>query len=126
MYLLDQVFVELDNCSCYPPTPPACESSKQHTQHPTLYITRIRSRGEFEGGDPYGRLTPTHRPAKAGEGRRGGPKAADRVGALVLFLEEAPRETAVFRHEYPPPRGRRLSNTGTIFFEKPLKINEHH
>ena len=59
------------------------------------------------------------------DGRRRLPKAADRVGALVLFLDEALRETTVFRHEYPPPRGRRLSNTGTIFLEKPLEINEN-
>ena len=89
-----------------PPTPPACESNKQHPQPPPC-ILQIESRGEFEGGDPYPRLTPTHRPAKAAEGGRRLPKAADRVGTLVLFLEEAPRETAVFMHEYPPPRGRR-------------------
>ena len=53
-----------------PPTPPACESSKQHPQPPALYITRIRSRGEFEGGDPYPRLTPTQRAPKAAEGGR--------------------------------------------------------
>ena len=35
------------------------------------------------------------------------PRGADRVGTLVLFLEEAPRETAFFMHEYQPPRGRR-------------------
>ena len=52
-----------------PPTPPACESNKQHRQHSTLYI-QIESRGEFEGGNPYGTLTTTHTGPRGPDGRR--------------------------------------------------------
>ena len=87
-----------------PPTPPACESNKQHPQ-PQPCILQIQSRGEFEGGDPYGTLTPTQRAPMAAEGCRGGPKAADRVGTLVLFLEEAPSETLLVHRLTPTPKG---------------------
>ena len=56
-----------------PPTPPACESNQQHPQQSTLYIyiyIQIENRGEFEGGDPYGTLTPTQRAPMGPEGCR--------------------------------------------------------
>ena len=41
----------------------------------------------------------------AADGRRWAPKAADRVGTLILFLEEAPRETVFFDRLTPTPKG---------------------
>ena len=45
--------------------PSACEDDSDNTNN----INIIRSWGEFEGGDPYPRLSPTPRAPKAADGR---------------------------------------------------------
>ena len=91
----------------------------------TLYITRIASRGEFEGGDPYGTLTPTQRAPMGAEGGRWALKAADRVGTLILVLEEAPRETLVFHRLTPTQRAPKAAEGCPTLALFSLKINEN-
>ena len=49
---------------------------------------------------------------------------AEEAGTLILFLEEAPRETPLFHRLTPTPKGprgtegdRRVSNTGPVLLE---------
>ena len=95
--------------------PPACENDSNNTNN--INITRIEVGGSLRG-EPVPYLN-THPQAADGGGRL--PMGAEGAGTLVLFFEEASRETLLFHRLTPTPKGPKAVQgcpTLALFFEE--------
>jgi len=92
-------------------------------------ILQIESRGEFEGGNPYPRLTPTQRAPMAAEGARGGPIGSGHWSCFWRTPHTNHYFSLFNTHPQAVDGRRRPSDTGPVLFAnqwKYMKIIENH